>query len=52
MPSPFAGRADGALVKHFIKANSGELLIQAVYVARLFAILMNRDAVVQTAEIC
>ena len=52
MPSPFAGHADGALVKHFIKANSGELLIQAVDVSRLFAILMGRDAMVKTPEIC
>ncbi|MDO8773066.1 MAG: chemotaxis protein CheW [Burkholderiaceae bacterium] len=46
MPSPFAGHADGALVKHFIKANSGQLLIQAVDVSNLFAALTNRAATV------
>ena len=47
MPSPFAGRADGALVKYFIKANGGQLLIQAVDVSSLFAVLMIREGVVQ-----
>ncbi|OIQ74312.1 CheW-like domain protein [mine drainage metagenome] len=45
MPSPFADHADGALVKHFIKANGGKLLIQAVDITRLFAILMGREAI-------
>ena len=43
MPSPFAGRADSALVKYFIKANGGQLLIQAVDIQRLFAVLMKRE---------
>jgi chemotaxis signal transduction protein len=43
MPSPFAGRADSALVQYFIKANGGQLLIQAVDIARLFAVLKNRE---------
>jgi chemotaxis signal transduction protein len=43
MPSPFAGRADSALVQYFIKANDGQLLIQAVDIARLFAVLKNRE---------
>ena len=42
MQSPFAGRADGSLVKQFIKANGGRLLIQAVDVSTLFLALMNR----------
>ena len=46
MPSPFAGRADSALVQHFIKANGGELLIHKVDVSRLFALLMNRETIV------
>lgn len=46
MESPFVGRADGSLVKHFIKANGGRLLIQAVDVNSLFAVLMNREAMV------
>ena len=43
MPSPFAGRADSALVKYFIKANGGRLLIQAVDIHRLFSVLMQRE---------
>jgi chemotaxis signal transduction protein len=42
MPSPFAGRSDSALVKYFIKANGGRLLIQAVDMPCLFALLMQR----------
>lgn len=41
MPSPFTGRADSALVRYFIKANGGRLLIQAVDIDRLFALLKN-----------
>jgi chemotaxis signal transduction protein len=44
MPSPFAGHGDGALVKQFIKANDGHLLIQAIDVPRLVALLMKREA--------
>lgn len=44
MHSPFTGQADGTLVKHFIKANGGQLLIQTVDVSSLFAALMNRKA--------
>ena len=46
MPSPFSGRADSALVKYFIKANGGHLLIQAVDIHRLFAVLMQRELTV------
>lgn len=46
MSTPFAGQADGALVKRFIKANGGRLLIQSVDVRSLFAVLMNRKALV------
>lgn len=52
MPSPFAGRSDGTLVKQFIKANDGRLLIQVVEVSRLFACLMQRDVVLQPVEYC
>jgi len=44
MHSPFTGHAEGTLVKHFIKANGGQLLIQTVDVSSLFAALMNRKA--------
>lgn len=44
MQSPFSGDAQGTLVQHFIKANAGQLLIQALDVSRLFAVLMNRRA--------
>ena len=47
MPSPFAGRTDGALVKNFIKANGGQLLIQAVDVSSLFALLMHPEGMAQ-----
>ena len=43
MPSPFAGRADGALVTQFIKANGGRLLIQSIDVPRLLAVLLKRE---------
>jgi chemotaxis signal transduction protein len=49
MPTPFAGRSDGKLVKSFIKANGGQLLIQAVDVSSLFALLMVREGTVQTS---
>lgn len=41
MQSPLSGSLDGALVKHFIKANGSQPLIQAVDVSSLFALLMN-----------
>jgi chemotaxis signal transduction protein len=47
MQTPFAGRSDGKLVKSFIKANGGQLLIQAVDVGSLFALLMVREGTVQ-----
>ncbi len=40
MPNPFARPGDGPLIKDFIKANGGQLLIQSVDVSRLFATLM------------
>ena len=43
MPSPFAGRADGALVTQFIKANGGRLLIHSIDVPRLLAVLLKRE---------
>ncbi len=43
MASPFGGRTDGPLVQQFIKANGGQLLIQAIDVSRLFSVLMARD---------
>ncbi|MFD2272117.1 chemotaxis protein CheW [Undibacterium arcticum] len=43
IPTPFAGHADGMLVTHVIKANGGRLLIQAVDVAYLFDMLMDRE---------
>ena len=46
MSTPFAGQTDGALVKRFIKANGGRLLIQLIDVCSLFAVLMNRKALV------
>jgi chemotaxis signal transduction protein len=52
MASPFVGRADGALVQHFIKANGGRLLIQSVDVTRLFAVLTTRETTAQAASIC
>ena len=44
MPTPFGGGADGALVKHFIKANEGQVLVQAVDINSLFAALMKRES--------
>lgn len=44
MPMPFGGSADGALVKHLIKANDGQVLIQAIDVNRLFSALMKQDS--------
>lgn len=44
MPSPFAGNTESALVKRFIKANGGRLLIQSIDVRNLFAVLTNRKA--------
>lgn len=41
MPTPFAARADGLLVKQVIQANGGRLLIQALDVAQLFACLKD-----------
>ncbi|WP_420130740.1 chemotaxis protein CheW [Rhodoferax ferrireducens] len=49
MPTPFTGSSDGKLVKYFIKANGGQLLIQAVDVSSLFALLMVRDGVAQAS---
>ena len=46
MSTPFAGQADGALVKRFIQANGGRLLIQSIDVRSLFAVLMNRKTLV------
>ena len=46
MPSPFAGGSHNALVKQFIKANGGKLLIHAVDISSLYAVLMERDALV------
>ncbi|MDO8651388.1 MAG: chemotaxis protein CheW, partial [Undibacterium sp.] len=42
IPSPFSGHANGMLVTQVIKANGGQLLIQAVDVAFLFSMLMDR----------
>lgn len=44
MATPFGGQGDRSLVKHFIKANGGEVLIQAIDPASLFAVLMQRPA--------
>ncbi len=43
MPTPFGGQGDQALVKHFIKANGGQVLIQAIDPHSLFAALMKRE---------
>ncbi|WP_082583873.1 chemotaxis protein CheW [Noviherbaspirillum sp. Root189] len=40
-PTPFAGNADGLLVKQVIQANGGRLLIQALDVAQLYACLKD-----------
>jgi chemotaxis signal transduction protein len=40
-PTPFAGNADGLLVKQVIQANEGRLLIQALDVAQLYACLKD-----------
>lgn len=49
MPSPFGGGAEDVLVKHFIKANGGRVLIQAIDIHGLFSSLMHRDAIVGAA---
>ena len=41
--TPFATGGDKALVTHVIKANKGELLIQAIDIERLFLLLYNHD---------
>lgn len=41
VPTPFAARADGLLVKQVIQANGGGLLIQSLDVAQLFACLKD-----------
>lgn len=51
MRSPFMGGADGALVKRFIKANGGNLLIQVVDVDALFAVLTKRSEEL-TVDLC
>jgi len=43
MPTPFGSQDDRALVKHFIKANGGQVLVQAIDPHSLFAALMKRD---------
>ncbi|WP_372657986.1 chemotaxis protein CheW [Hydrogenophaga sp.] len=48
-PSPYVGQGEDALVCEFIKANGGDLLIQAIDVARLFAVLTGQEAVAQDA---
>jgi chemotaxis signal transduction protein len=45
MATPFG--SDG-LVRHFIKANGGEVLIQVIDPASLFAALMQREAPART----
>ncbi|NMM38670.1 MAG: chemotaxis protein CheW [Glaciimonas sp.] len=42
-PTPFGGHADGMLVTQVIKANGGQLLIQAIDVAYLFSKLMDSE---------
>ena len=42
IPSPFVAGGDGALLKRFIKANDGNLLIQVVDIDALFAALTRR----------
>jgi chemotaxis signal transduction protein len=37
MRTPFGNASDGALVKHFIKAHGGQVLIQVIDVDALFA---------------
>jgi chemotaxis signal transduction protein len=51
-PSSFANHADGALVKYFIKANRGDLLIQAIDVACLFVVVMQREPTIPNVELC
>lgn len=41
MPTPFGERADGRLVKQFIKANGGDFLIQTVDIDSLFSVVLH-----------
>ncbi|WP_066708992.1 chemotaxis protein CheW [Curvibacter delicatus] len=50
MSTPFGSQDDRALVKHFIKANGGQVLIQAVDPLSLFAALMKREALTAPRE--
>jgi chemotaxis signal transduction protein len=44
MPMPYGQDGERALVKHFIKANDGLVLIQAIDVRALFSSLVTRDS--------
>ena len=50
MPSPFDVPQGATLVKHFIKANNGQVLIQAIDPASLFAVLLHGQTRPTAAE--
>jgi chemotaxis signal transduction protein len=49
MANPFSGHPDGALVKHLIKANGGQILIHALDLGQLAGVLGQRRIVNSTA---
>lgn len=49
LPTPFDGVSDDALVRRFIKANGGQVLIQVIEIAALFKALMARDTTATVA---